>query len=81
MLVRVIRCIVLLAWVLMHSPSGPAAVTDDNGVVRTKSGYSTPETTLKKDVANKDISDLVRLAPHRMGVSLCKSLVSAWPQS
>jgi uncharacterized protein (DUF302 family) len=56
MLPRLIRCVTLLAWVLMLSPPGPAMAADD-GIVRIKSAYSMPETIkrIKKDVADKGI--------------------------
>ena len=57
MFMRCIWSIALLALALMLSPSGPAAATDDDGIVRIKSAYSMPETIkrLKKDVADKGI--------------------------
>ena len=47
----------LLALALMVSPSGAARAVTDDGIVRTKSAHSMPETIkrLKKDVADKAI--------------------------
>ena len=57
MFTRCIWSVMLLAWPLIISPSGPATAADDDGIVRIKSAYSMPETIkrIKKDVADKGI--------------------------
>jgi uncharacterized protein (DUF302 family) len=57
MFTRSICSVALLAFALMLSPSGAARAAGGDGIVRTKSAYSMPETIkrLKKDVADKGI--------------------------
>jgi uncharacterized protein (DUF302 family) len=57
MFTRFVWSVTLLAWALMLLPSGPAAATEDDGIVRIKSAHSMPETIkrIKKDVADKGI--------------------------
>lgn len=76
MFTRCIRSVMLLAWALMLSPSGPATAAEDDGIVRIKSAYSMPETIkrVKKDVADKGIMFFNEIDQSKLGADAGVSL-------